>query len=301
MKKIIILLSIIFLTIILLNPTEIINSVTFSSNICIKNLFPSLFPFLIISNILTNYGFIEICFKFSKRIMPKLFKVNPSGFYVFIMSMLSGSPSNAKYINQLMDNNYINKEEASKLLKCTHFVNPLFIISTIGITFLNNKNLGIIILISHYLGNFVNAFIWNKDIKKNTNIKFNTDNNNKFMTILTNSISDTINTLMLILGVITTCLIITTIINHILHLNPLFYGLLEITQGVKYISMSNISEFLKVIIMTFIISFGGFSIHMQVMSILEKKEIRYLPYLKARLLHAIFSSVSAIILYIIII
>ena len=65
--------------------------------------------------------------------------------------------------------------------------------------------------------------------------------------------------------------------------------------------MSNISEFLKVIIMTFIISFGGFSIHMQVMSILEKKEIRYLPYLKARLLHAIFSSVIAIILYIIII
>ena len=299
MKKLIIIILLSILIIILINPLETMRAVDTSFNICIKNLFPTLFPFLLISNIMVNYGFIDICSQTGKKIMPKLFGINANGFYVVFMSMLSGSPSNAKYINQLLDKNLINNYEANQLLKFTQFVNPLFIIGTIGITYLHSPKLGMIILISHYLGNFIIGLT----LKKKTNIAnqnyITIDNNKSFFQILTQSINDTINTLMLILGVITSCLILITMINQILFLNPLCNGILEITQGIKYISSSHIDIFLKTIIITFFISFGGLSIHMQVMSILEDKKIRYLPYLFTRIIHGLISSIIVIILYII--
>ena len=38
----------------------VIKSVSFAVDICINNLFPSMLPFLILSSILSNYGFVEM-------------------------------------------------------------------------------------------------------------------------------------------------------------------------------------------------------------------------------------------------
>ena len=285
----------------LFNSPLIIDSVTFSFSLCINNLFPSLFPFMILANILMEYGFVEICSELFKPIMNHLFKANSKGSFVLALSIISGSPSNAKYLNELLDNKKINSYDAIKILTFTHFVNPLFIINTIGILFLDNKKLGIIILISHYLGNIFVGIIFRGYHKYNHYEKINIKEALKtlkrkrksFITILTNSIISSINTLLVILGVITTCLIITTIID----INPLYNGILEITQGLKYISISNLNILIKVLLTTFLISFGGFSIHAQSFSILSNHNIKYFPYLIARIIHGIISTIIVFILF----
>lgn len=285
----------------LFNSSLIINSVNFSFSLCINNLFPSLFPFMILTNILIEYGFVDIASELLKPIMNKLFKVHENAAFVLILSIISGSPSNAKYINELLNKNMINKNQAGKILLFTHFVNPLFIINTIGVTFLHNKKLGIIILVSHYFGNFIVGLLFRNYHKVNCNDKINIKNainslkkeRSNFIYILSNSIISSINTLLVILGVITTCLIITSLIN----LNPFFNGILEITQGLKYISSTNINLLNKVIFTTFLISFGGFSIHAQNFSILSNKKIKYIPFLCARIIHGIISSIIVYILF----
>ena len=284
----------------LFNSSLIINSVTFSFSLCINNLFPSLFPFMILSNILMEYGFVDIASELLKPIMNKLFKSHEYGSFVLILSIISGTPSNSKYINELLNKNMINEYDATKLLLFTHFVNPLFVINTIGVSFLHNKLLGIIILISHYLGNFIVGIIFRNYHKINNNSKINIskaitslDKKNNFISILTNSIISSINTLLIILGVITTCLIITSLID----INPILNGFLEITQGLKYISTTNLEILKKVLLTTFLISFGGFSIHAQSFSILSNKKIKYIPYLIARITHGIISSIIVYILF----
>ena len=176
----------------------------------------------------------------------------------------------------------------------TVFTNPIFIIGTIGYNFLNNKKLGLIILISHFASSFVIG-VFNK---KRKNIKIGNisikKNKNNFISILKESINSTIDTLFLILGIITTCIIITTIINNIFNINnnyKFFFGLLEITQGLKYLSLSNLNINIKTIISSFLISFGGLCIHAQVFSILNNKKIRYTPYLISRIIHGLLSSI----------
>lgn len=285
----------------LFNSSLIIDSVSFSFSLCINNLFPSLFPFMILANILMEYGFVEICSEFLKPIMNKVFKTHENASFVLVLSIISGSPSNAKYVNELLNKNKITSYEAIKILLFTHFVNPLFILNTIGVLFLNNKKLGLIILISHYLGNIVvgilfrNYHKYDKYQKININKALSTLKRKRksFITILTNSIISSINTLLVILGVITTCLIATTILD----INPLLDGFLEITQGLKYISMSDLELIKKVVLTTFFISFGGFSIHAQSFSILTNQNIKYLPYLFARIIHGIISSIIVLLLF----
>lgn len=289
----------------LFNSSIIINSVSFSFSLCINNLFPSLFPFMILSGILMEYGFIDISSELLKTIMNSLFKVHEYATCIIILSMISGSPSNAKYIQELLNKDLINSEQANKILLFTHFVNPLFIINTIGISFLHSKKLGIIILLSHYLGNFIVGLMMRNYYPYNFSNKINFSKTidilkikrNSFISILTNCIISSINTLLIVLGVITTCLIITSLIN----INPFFNGLLEITQGLNFISTTNINILIKVLVTTFYICFGGFSIHAQVFSILSNKKIKYIPYLLARIMHGIISSIIVYILFKIII
>ena len=295
MKKTIkLILFSIIIFIILYNSYEIMESIRFSFSLCINNLFPSLIPFMLLSNILINYDFINDLSDMLKTITTKFFKVNKKCSFAFVMSMISGAPSNAKYLKDLKDNNLIDDIDIGKCLNFCHFTNPIFIIGTIGYTFLNNKKLGLIILISHFTSSFIIGVLnkKRKDIKK-TNINV-TNNKNNFITILKNSINSTIDTLFLILGIITTCIIITTIINNILNINDNYkflFGLLEITQGLKYLSLSNLDINIITIISSFFISFGGFCIHAQVFSILNNKKIRYIPYLMSRLIHGILSSI----------
>jgi len=283
-----------FIYIILINSYQIMESIRFSFSLCINNLFPSLIPFMLLSNILINYNFIDDLSDMLKNITTKFFKVNKNCSFALVMSILSGTPSNAKYLKDLYDNNLINNADIEKCLKFCHFTNPIFIISTIGYTFLNNKKLGLIILISHYTSSFIIG-LFNKKSKnlKISNINI-TSNKNNFISILKSSINSTIDTLLLILGIITTCIIITTIINNIFNISDNYkflFGIVEITQGLKYLSLSNLNIDIKTIISSFLISFGGICIHMQVFSILNNKKIRYLPYFISRIIHGVLSSI----------
>lgn len=295
---------------VLIESADVLESVKFSFNIWENSIFPSLFPFFVIGNILIDLGFPKLLGTLLKDVMYKLFKINGTGAFIIILSILSGFPSSAKYTKELYLNGEINDKEATKLLTFTHFSNPLFILGTLSITFLNNKEIGMCILISHYIGNlfigliFRNYYISKKDTTKvslkNAIISMNSSRTDKsFGQMLSNAITSSISTLLLILGTVTIFLVLTTLINNNLSVN-LYYksiinGIFEMTQGLKYLSMLKIPLYKQALISVFFISFGGLSVHMQVLSIISDTKIKYFPYFISRILHA---SISTIIFFI---
>ena len=71
------------------------------------------------------------------------------------------------------------------------------------------------------------------------------------------------------------------------------------TQGVKLTVGLNIAEFIKVILITSIISFGGLSVHAQVLGIISSKKIRYKYFLYARIVHSILAIILVSIMYLV--
>jgi flagellar biosynthesis protein FlhB len=125
--------------------------------------------------------------------------------------------------------------------------------------------------------------------------------NKSIGSMISNALMNTINTLLLILGVIAMFLIITTIINQNISLSPynqaLLNGTLEMTQGLKYVSLLPIPLMNKALISTMFISFGGLSVHMQTIGLISDSKIKYLPFLISRLLHASISSLLVFLLF----
>lgn len=293
---------------ILISSDNVLQSVSFALNIWETSIFPSLFPFFVLSELLINYGFVEFVNELFKGIMQKLFRMNGYASFVFIMSLISGFPSSAKYTRELYLDGKLNKNEATKLLTFTHFSNPLFILGTVSVLFLKNKEAGILILLCHYIVNIIIGLIFrnytpSKMEYSKTSLKQailamhkkRIENSNSFGNIISSSIVKSIQTLLLILGTVTIFLIITTIIDNNLPVNAYYQAILngavEMTQGLKYISLLEIPLKLKSLLTVMILSFGGLSVHIQMFSILSDTDIKYLPFLTARLLHAALSGI----------
>lgn len=292
---------------VLTSSTSIMDTISFSFGIWKNNIFPSLFPFFVLSDFLINYGFIELVSELFKPVMSKLFKVKSVGAFVFIMSLISGFPSNSKYVRELYMNGLINEYEGTKLLTFTHFSNPLFILGTISILFLNNREIGFLILICHYFGNIIVGFLFrNYYISNSINSKISLrkaiismhnkrlSNNKTFGEIMTSSLMNGINTLLLVFGVVTLFLVLTTIISNNINLPPYYQcilnGLIEMTQGLKYVSLLEIPLKIKGTLSIMFISFGGLSVHIQLLSIISDTKIKYFPFFVARVIHACVSS-----------
>ncbi len=287
-KYLSIILNLIYLTVIIfiiVMPKEIEEAVVFSISIWKDTLFPLQFPFFIFTTLLLENNFSNYFRK--------------PGSMALIISLFSGFPTGAKIVSELVKNKEISIEEAEILLTFTHYSSPIFILGIIGN--LLNRKISIIILISHYLGGLITGlFFKNKSIFSNKIVK-KKNSTDSFSNSLKNSIYDSLKTLFYLLGVITIFSIFTSIIGMVFNTSPLsntiIAGILEITQGIKLVSCLNISLYFKVLIVTIFISFGGLSVHTQVLGIISEQKIRYKYFFQARIIHSILSSIFVSILY----
>lgn len=264
-RKITILLIMTFIILIFKNYEIVLKSTLDATTIWLNRVFPYLFIMIIIQDLLINLDFAS----FFKN----------TAIYIFIMSLLSGTPSGTYIISKLKEQNIITKEYANTCLIFTFFANPLFLYSILNSIFLS-KLTTIRLMLILYLTNLILYFIYKKDLPSNGK-SINTNEIN-----LSSSIKTSINTTITVLGVITFYLILSNIIitefNIIYPFNIFFKGFLEMTQGLASLINSSI-KFKEVIAMIFI-SFGGFSIHTQVSCILNEANLSYKYFFKGRII-----------------
>jgi len=293
--------SLIILIELILNKNLIFTTITYSLKLWTTSIIPSLFPFFIISDILITYNITYYIPKPIKKIFKNIFNVSEYCLSIFFLSMLSGFPSNARNTKKYYEQGLITKEEADHILTFTHFSNPLFILSTIAVLFLDNEKLGLPILISHYLGNIIIGILTRNNHKNKTQntkeIKLDKQKSQNFGKVLTKSITSSIDTLLLILGTLTCFLVLSALIINTLNLNlyntTLIKCILEITMGLKSLSLLNLNNTYKIIISSIALSFGGLSVHMQVISQISDTNISYTKFFISRIYHAIISGLIA--------
>lgn len=270
-------LTAILLFIIVLFKRDLVTSnILLGMDLWSKQIFPNLFPIFIISDFIISTNVIEILSKLIGPIFNKLFKISKYASYVFFMSMISGCPSNAKYVNDLLDNNLIEVKEASKILAMSLLYNPLLILALTS--FLTLKDQIFIILINIIINLIIGL------MNRNYQCNYNNYNFNKKNFNLINSMNNSINTLFLILASIVTFSAITALlpINH-----PLLTGIFEITAGLNNISLFNFKYQYILLFTGILLSFGGLSIHVQIKSILKKYPIDYSLFYRSRIIHLV--------------
>ena len=272
----------------LTNSSLVINAVNQGISVFVKNVLPSLMPFFILTDILLNYKYFDN--------LKHIFKFKYVNF--LIVSMISGLPSNAKYLSYMIKNNSISINDASRVLAFSFFPNPMFIIGTVGVL-LNNKVYPIIVLGILYLSSFIVYLINYKSLE---NKDFVSDKSKvEFFNLLKSSIQNSFSALLVILGVIVVFTIIINIVKEYLRINQLTLTIiniiLELTTGVKSISILNIPLVYKYTLLAFGISMSGISVIMQAFGIMSGYKLNYKIFIKNKVLVVLISIILTFIVF----
>lgn len=282
MKNILLKSLIIIIFILIFMNNNIFYSIIYNTTlIWFKNLVPNIFPIMIITSLIIESNLIFDLSNIFGNLFSKIFKTSRYSIFVFILSIFTGSPSNAKYINDLYNNKLISKEETTKILLFTTNFNSLLIYNLISayISGYNSLKIIITLILTNIIIGLLNR---NIDITllpiKQINNKIN----------LSKIIKDSIDTMLMILGVLICFNLLINIvpINNII-LKNIFNGFLEVTTALKSLESINISIRIKELLTLVYLSFGGLSIHLQIKSILI--DTNYVLFFKNKLLSIFIS------------
>lgn len=287
----------IILTIILLlfitNIDIVINSTKYASILFFNKIFISIFPFIILCDILIYFDYHIFLSNTLGKYISKIFNIDKNSTIIFILSILTSHPANAIYIKDMLDNNEIDINTANRILCFTYFPSISFVIGTIGVTIYKNINIGIILWLFVLLNNvLIGLYLKNNNYNK-ININNKTIKNNLFITIK-NSILKAINTSIIILGNLIIFTIISNLIKEYIDINVFLIvieGILELTNGIILISNFDVNIALKLSITLFILCFSSLSILFQSITILNNYNIKIKRILIIKLIFSIITSI----------
>ena len=243
---------------------------------------------------------------FLNPIMRPIFNVPGTGAFALAMGITSGYPVGAKVASDLYQDKLCTKEEAERLVAFTNSSGPLFIIGAIGIGMFNDEKIGLLLFLTHFLASLTVGILFRfykknstKSIITQVSINSNSIKLSNIGSAMGEAIEKSISTLLLIGGYIVFFAVLSEILSITILKNlqnPLLMsiisGILEITNGIKKMAALGGMELLDLLpLVAFILGFGGFSVHMQVASILSETKLSMRPYLIGKFLQGIFASI----------
>lgn len=127
---------------------------------------PALFPFFVITNVLTQTKVVSFVGRLLDKFMRPFFNVPGVGGFAFIMGLISGYPVGAKIVSDFRENGLVTKDEGERMLAFTNNSGPLFIISSVGISLFGDTKTGMLLLLTHILSCITVGIILGKFSKK---------------------------------------------------------------------------------------------------------------------------------------
>jgi len=287
-----------------------------------NSVLPTLFPFFIATELLCKTNFIQILGKFLNKIIKPIFNVPGESTIAIIMGLISGYPVGAKVVCNLYENKICSKAEAERLIAFTNNSGPIFILGTVGISFLKSIKIGKILLITHILSSILVGLVfrfWKKDQVDLTFRNYNSETKDlvkisNLGEILGDAIKKSISTILqiggfvvlfsVIISILSSLQILTSIANFITIFGissdislSVLTGFIEITNGLQIASnLSSTIPNVSVLICSFLLGIGGLSVLLQVFSIISKYKISIKPYIYGKLLQGFFSIILTFLL-----
>ena len=281
-----------------------IKTVQNSLDLFLNAIFPSLFPFLIVTRLISYTFIISVISSKFGGIVKKLFHLPEIAAYPFIIGLISGYPVGAKIVSELRSQKKINSTEGNILLVITNNSGPLFIIGSIGCSiFMNFKigltlffiNLSSCILTGIILGHFNLKRFRVAELDNYKYLDFSSVGS-----IISDSIKSSFFTLSNVCGFIILFSLIISMIEHTHILQILLFqnkmleslcvGSLEITSGIKQISTLLSSIQIKLVCTSFLLGFGGISVVFQVWSTISNSDLSIKSYIMGKLLNGTISA-----------
>lgn len=286
MKKVIDI--ILFLTFIL---TLIFGNITFQSAfdalmIWFEKLIPSMFISMVLVRILYKQ---HIFHHFSLSFLCRLTNIDRKCFPLVICSMFLGFPTGALFVDEALAKGHIDDVSAKRLIYTCSFATPGFVIMSCGYVLYGSLTIGFLLFLTQVISGFLLLFF-----TRHTHIRAITNSSTISSSLIKDCASAMVESgksLYMIGGYLMLFTSITSVLFSFLpqHMAVPLRIVSEFSSGIILLSSLDLTTPILLLGTCALLSFGGFCVHMQVISMVDHCKLSYAKFLLYRILQSCIS------------
>lgn len=268
------------------------------------NIIPTLLPFIIVSNLIIRLNISKQICKIFYPFIGRLFRVSSEGCYPIVIGFLSGLPMGAKTSADLVLDGRISRKEGQFLFTMCNNASPMFIIGYISLTQLKLPNIKLALFVIIYGSAILSALIYRyffSPFMKTENLHTQEAVSEQLASSYTRfsfelvdkSIMNGFEVVTRIGGYIILFSILAQIMKEALPgsgiVKATLMGIFEITTGISQICESRTDMRIKIVLVTALTSFGGFSGMAQTKSVLQDSRLSIKLYSFVKFISAVIA------------
>ena len=293
----------VFLFLLALKNTEIAaNGIKKGIHLATNMLIPSLFPFLVISDLALAAGVGDLATRLFARPARALFGLTSNGTAILMLGWLCGVPVGTVNAITMLKNGQISRQEFERLLLFSNTPSTGFLIGAVGASLFASKEAGAVLFfitlsVSLITGIFLKCIGGNLPPVVSSHVKRLKVGISP--THFTNAVQRGFSTLLQVCGFVLFFSAVTECVGALaktVSLPPLIAtvcaGLLELTAGVSEAVLC-FEPYPAFVLCAFLAGFSGLSICLQLFSIAQEAHPRLLPYLFSKLVQGALCALLA--------
>lgn len=293
-----------------------------------KIIFPAMLPFLMLSQMLTAFGFTHALGVLLGPLMQRWFLLPGKAGLAIVVGMCGGFPAGADTASRLVQDQQITAKQAGIVAAASHFANPLMIILVMGAAFLHQPAAGYFLLIVHWVSGWIATMIGVRLLPKELKGKKSSTatpssykrrslgsqmmlaareaqerDGRGFGKLLGDTVSQAVQTLMMTGGYMIVFAVFVRLLT--LYITPgtsvaFWPSLLELHLGTYHLSQSPLTPVLLMSLLAAVLGWGGLCSHLQVSAVLKAAGLAttsMLYFAGIRLLHALVAFFISLLLW----
>ena len=297
-------------------PDEVMASCRYALSLCAELIIPSLFPFFVLSMLLSRLGLPALLGRLTALPARRLFNVSGAGASALIIGLTGGYPLGAAYIADMFRAGGITADEGERLMGFCNNSGPAFIIGAVGAGVFSSPRAGIYLYAVHIAAAIAAGLIMrtSRAAPDAGDGATHTAADIPFTAAFPAAVKQA---LVSILNVCAFVVCFTVLVGLLdaggffslavgraaaatgweLHwVLALFTGILELGSGVGAMRGLGVSA-INLALAAFIVGWGGISVHFQTMAVIAESGIKGALHFAGRLISASISAVLAYFLY----
>ncbi len=300
-RVVLVLCCIASLFLILRNAEVAISSAKEALSLCSRTVIPSLFPFMVLSELIIRSGTAGLLSKILSPICRLLFGIGGEGASAILLGVLGGFPVGARTAVALYEDGRIDEGEMSHLLCFCNLPSSAFVISAVGISLFGSRALGNLLYAITLFSALVTGVVMRLFSKDKTQSAKHPLSHKKVertrrlgVTAFCDAISDSARTMLSVcafvvfFATLVGCLECACVKANLPHtLSSLIFGFFELTGGVAH--ASSVEGVGGMLLCAAALGWSGLSVHFQIMNICGGCPISFRPYFVAKVAQSILN------------
>ena len=275
---------------------ETISAMSLGMKLCVNTVIPSLFPFMVLSELFVSSGAARFFGKLFGAPLSKLFGVSDEGSIVWLLSIFCGFPIGVRSAISLYERGRISHGELEHLCAFCNGPSSAFLISAVGSSLFGSKRFGILLYAAHIISSFFigvcSRFYFSGKGREYCSVNNQTRKiDEKFSVCFSRAVTSSASSMLFIcafvifFSALTGFLrIICSALNVSVLLQTLMFGFFEMTGGAVY--ACQLPPYLAVATVAAITGWSGLSVHFQLIGIVGSSDVPFVPYVLCK----VFSS-----------